>query len=143
VSIIHKHYSRYGKTKLYLYIALHYSLHIFIKDRKKEKIMSFLNIAFPVASAMPVAEVALSSIISSARPLLGIGILATMLIVFKPIIVGMLRAALLVLQPKLTRDEKSAKRNLRNVLTIRRIANDLDNSSPSMAAELRALAARG
>jgi hypothetical protein len=105
--------------------------------------MNFLNIAFPVASAMPVAEVALSSIIASARPLLGIGILTTMLIVFKPLIVGILRAALLLLQPKLTRDEKTAKRNLRNILTIRRIANDLDSSSPSMAAELRALAARG
>jgi hypothetical protein len=143
VSIIHKHYSRYGKTKLYLYIALHYSLHIFIKDRKNEEIMSFLNIAFPVASAMPMAEFALSSIIASARPLLGIGILTTLLVVFKPLIVGMLRAALLLLQPKLSREEKMAKRNLRNILTIRRMANDLDRSSPSMAAELRALAARG
>ena len=105
--------------------------------------MSFLNIAFPATSAMPVAQVALSSIIAAARPLLGLGILTTMLIVFKPIIIGFLRAALLLLQPKLTREEKTAKRNLRNILTIRRIANDLDNSSPSMAAELRALAGRG
>ena len=105
--------------------------------------MSFLNIAFPATSAMPVAQVALSSIIAAARPLLGLGILTTMLIVFKPIIIGFLRAALLLLQPKLTREEKTAKRNLRNILTIRRIANDLDDSSPSMAAELRALAGRG
>lgn len=108
--------------------------------------MSFLTnltIAIPATSAMPMAQVAFSAIIASARPLLGIGILATMLIVFKPLIIGMLRAALLLLQPKLSREEKTAKRNLRNILTIRRIANDLDNSSPSMAAELRALAARG
>lgn len=108
--------------------------------------MSFLTnltIAIPATSAMPMAQVAFSTIIASARPLLGIGILATMLIVFKPLIIGMLRAALLLLQPKLSREEKTAKRNLRNILTIRRIANDLDNSSPSMAAELRALAARG
>ncbi|MES2049460.1 MAG: hypothetical protein V4447_13755 [Pseudomonadota bacterium] len=112
--------------------------------------MSFLTnltIALPATSAMPVAQIAFSSIISAiiaaARPLLGVGILTTTLIVFKPLIVGMLRAALLLLQPKLTREEKTAKRNLRNILTIRRIANDLDNTSPSMAAELRALAARG
>jgi hypothetical protein len=112
-------------------------------DRKKEKIMDSLNIALPLTSAMPAAEVAFSAIIASARPLLGFGILATMLVVFKPLIVGFLRAALLLLQPKLTREEKTAKRNLRNILTIRRIANDLDSSSPSMAAELRALAGRG
>ncbi len=105
--------------------------------------MSFLNIAFPATSAMPVAQIALSSIIASARPLLGFGILTTTLIVFKPLILGMLRACLLLVHPKLSREEKAAKRNLRNILTIRRMANDLDSSSPSMAAELRALAARG
>ena len=105
--------------------------------------MSFLDIAISATSAMPATQVVLNSIIAAARPLLGIGILATMLIVFKPLIVGMLRACLLLLQPKLSREEKTAKRNLRNILTIRRMANDLDSSSPSMAAELRALAARG
>jgi hypothetical protein len=105
--------------------------------------MSFLNIAFPATSAMPVAQFALSSIIASARPLLGLGILTTTLIVFKPLLLGMLRASLLLLHPKLSREEKTAKRNLRNILTIHRMASDLDNSSPSMAAELRAIAARG
>ncbi|MFZ6723198.1 hypothetical protein ACO0LM_17295 [Undibacterium sp. Di26W] len=105
--------------------------------------MSFLNIAFPVASALPVSQLAISTVIGSARPLLGLGILATMLIVFKPLLVGMLRAALLVINPKKSREEKTAGRNLRNMLAIRRIANDLDGTSPNMAAELRALAARG
>ena len=105
--------------------------------------MSFLNIAFPATSALPVAQVALSTIVGAARPLLGLGIAATTLIVFKPLLSGMLQAILLLLHPKLTREQKTAKRNLRNILTIRRMANDLDSSSPSMAAELRALAARG
>ncbi|MFZ6673309.1 hypothetical protein ACO0K3_17305 [Undibacterium sp. Rencai35W] len=105
--------------------------------------MTFLNIAFPVTSAIPVAEMAVSTVIAAARPLLGVGILATMLVVFKPMIAGMLRAALVVLKPRMTREQKSASRNLRNILTIRRIASDLDATSPNMAAELRALAARG
>ncbi len=105
--------------------------------------MTFLNIAFPVASALPVSQIAISAVVASARPLLGLGILATMLIVFKPMLMGMLRAALLVISPKQSREQKTASRNLRNMLTIRRIANDLDRSSPNMAAELRALAARG
>ena len=105
--------------------------------------MSFLSIAFPATSAISVAQTTFSVIVASARPLLGFGILATTLIVFKPLIGGLLRAALLLLQPKLTREEKTAKRNLRNILIIHRMANDVDRSSPSMAAELRALAARG
>jgi hypothetical protein len=105
--------------------------------------MSFLNIAFPATSALPVAQVALSTIVGAARPLLGFGIAATTLIVFKPLLSGMLQAILLLLHPKLTREQKTAKRNLRNILAIQRVANDLDSSSPSMAAELRALSARG
>ncbi|MES2068880.1 MAG: hypothetical protein V4488_00930 [Pseudomonadota bacterium] len=105
--------------------------------------MTFLTIAFPLQSAMPVAEMAVSSVVAAARPLLGMGILATMLVVFKPLIMGLLRAALLVISPRQSKDEKVASRNLRNVLAIHRAARDLDYSSPSMAAELRALAARG
>lgn len=105
--------------------------------------MSFLNIAFPATSALPVAQVAISSLVAAARPLLGFGILATLLVVFKPLLTGVLHAALLVMHPKLTREQKTAGRNLRNMLAIRRIASDLDNTSPNMAAELRALAARG
>lgn len=92
---------------------------------------------------MPVAEMAVSSVVGAARPLLGMGILATMLVVFKPLITGLLRAALLVISPRQTKDEKVASRNLRNMLAIHRVARDLDSSSPSMAAELRALASRG
>lgn len=104
--------------------------------------MSFLNIAFPATSALPLAQVAVSSVIAAARPLLGLGILVTMLVVFKPLLIGMLRAALLLVSPRQTREQKSALRNLRSMLAIRRAANDMDCSSPSMAAELRALAAR-
>ena len=105
--------------------------------------MSFLNIAFPATSALPVAQVAITSIIAAARPLLGLGIIAAMLIIFKPMFTGMLRAALLVIQPRQNREQKTAKRNLRSVMEIHRVARDFDSTSPSMAAELRAMAARG
>lgn len=105
--------------------------------------MTFLNLAFPLQSAVPVAEMAVSSVVGAARPLLGMGILATMLVVFKPLITGLLRAALLLISPRLTKDEKVASRNLRNLLAINNVARDLDSTSPSMAAELRALASRG
>jgi hypothetical protein len=55
----------------------------------------------------------------------------------------MLRALKLAVFPNKTREEKSAMRNLRSMLAVRNIANELDSTSPNMAAELRALAARG
>lgn len=105
--------------------------------------MNFLNIAFPASSALPVAEIAISAIVAAARPLLGLGVLATMLVAFKPLLLGMVRAALLLVHPSKTREQKSALRNLSNLRAIHQVANNLDSSSPAMAAELRALASRG
>ncbi len=102
--------------------------------------MSFLDIA---TSALSIAQNIIDNVKHLAVPLLGLIILATIMIIFRPLITGMLRAVMLLLNPRLTREQKTASRNLRNTLTIRRIANDLDNSSPNMAAELRALASRG
>jgi hypothetical protein len=104
--------------------------------------MSFLNIAIPVQGALPAAELAFSTLVASARPLLGMGILATMAVVFKPLLLGVLRAATLVVHPRLSKEERIAKQNARNLAAINRAARDLDNSSPAMAAELRALVAR-
>jgi hypothetical protein len=84
---------------------------------------------------------AVTTVVGNARPLLGMGIAATSLVVFKPLLSGMLRAALLMLSPRQSKDEQLASRNLRNILAIKRAANDFD--SPSMNAELQALAARG
>ncbi len=104
--------------------------------------MSFLTIAFPAVSALPVSQAAVSAVVMNARPLLGLGILATMLYVFKPLLAGMLRAAVLAIVPNKTREEKSALRTLRTVLTLRRMANQAAEFSPGMAAELNAMAAR-
>lgn len=105
--------------------------------------MIFLNIAIPATSTLPVAQAAFATVVAAIRPLLGLGILATMLVVFKPLLAGMLRAALLLVHPRQNREQKEAARNLRNALTISRFAREFDESAPGMAAELRALAARG
>ena len=97
--------------------------------------MSFLSLA------LPAVEVAINTIASVARPLLGLGILATVLVVFRPLITGVWRAVLVLLQPKLSREERAAQRHLRTMRAIQRASN-VDSSSPSMSAELRALASR-
>lgn len=104
--------------------------------------MMFLNIAFPAGSALSVAQFAISGLAAAARPLLGLGILATMLLVFRPILSGLLRATWLSIFPKLSREERAARRTLRTAMTLNRIARDTDACSPAMAAELRAMAGR-
>lgn len=83
------------------------------------------------------------SILAIARPALSIGLLVTIAMIFKPLLVGLLRAALLVLQPRVSYDERSSRRTLSSVLMLNRMANDLDLSQPSLAAEMRLLASRG
>ncbi|MGH8806913.1 MAG: hypothetical protein ACREX0_03410 [Noviherbaspirillum sp.] len=98
--------------------------------------MSVLSLAFPV-------EVLAANAITVARPLLGLGVVAALLVVFKPLLVGLLRAALLVIKPRQSLEERSALARLRGIMMINRMARDLDASQPSLANELRAIASRG
>ncbi len=65
---------------------------------------------------------------------------ALLLLVFRPLLVGLLRAALLVVRPRLSRDERLARANMHD----RRVLAQMiaASSGPSHAAELRAIAAR-
>ena len=90
--------------------------------------MSILAITFPAGAA---------------RSLIGLGIFVTLLMLFKPMIVGMLRAALLLVAPRKSLEQRQADNNMQSVLMLNRMARELDLSQPSLAAELRLLAARG
>jgi hypothetical protein len=97
--------------------------------------MSVLSIAFPV-------EAIAANALAVARPLLGLGILAALMVVFKPLLVGLLRAALLVIKPRKSLEERSQRSMLQSVLMLNRMARDLDRVQPSLANELRAIASR-
>jgi hypothetical protein len=101
--------------------------------------MHFLSIAFPAEVAIPVAK----AFAGLARPLAGLTILAALLMLFKPLIVGILHAALLVIKPRKSLQERKARSNVQAVRTLNRMARDLDSSQPNLAAELRMLASRG
>ena len=66
--------------------------------------------------------------------------LAALLVVFRPLLLGIVRAALLVVFPKFSRDELQRRAHMRDVALVERII--ASSSSPSDAAELRAMAAR-
>jgi hypothetical protein len=97
--------------------------------------MSVLSLAFP-------AEAIAANALAIARPLLGLGVLAALMVVFKPLLVGMLRAALLVIKPRKSLEERSQRSMLQSVLMLNRMARDFDAVQPSLANELRAIASR-
>lgn len=104
--------------------------------------MSILTIAFPAEAAFPAFQVVAANAMSIARPLLGLGVLAALLVVFKPLLVGLLRAALLVIKPRKSLEERSARSIMRSVLMINSMARDLECTHPSLANELRSIASR-
>jgi len=94
--------------------------------------MSFLNVATP--AAIEFADLAM--------PLLAVSIVGTIFLVFEPLLTGLLRAAILVVKPRQTRDERRARTTLLSMLTLNRMADEADGRDPALAAELRSIAAR-
>jgi hypothetical protein len=109
----------------------------------KEKVMSILSIAFPASVAIPAAETFVATTVTMARPLLGLSAVAVLAVIFKPLLIGLLRAALLVLKPRQSLEERELRRTRKGVLMLNRMARDLNDTQPGLAAELRWLASRG
>lgn len=104
--------------------------------------MSILTIAFPAEAALPAFQAFAANAISIARPLLGLGVLAAVLLAFKPLLVGLMRAALLIVKPRRSLEERNSRSILKSVMMINSMARDLDQTHPSLANELRSIASR-
>lgn len=63
-------------------------------------------------------------------------------ILFRPMIRGVALAALLVVKPRLTKEQRLQRRQMQDDAAMKRMMNS-SKISPSEAAELRAMAARG
>jgi hypothetical protein len=74
------------------------------------------------------------------RGLFSVAAVAGLLVFFKPLLVGIARALYLVVRPRLTKEERLARRHMRDAQMLQRMINS--SHGPSHAAELRALAAR-
>lgn len=101
--------------------------------------MSFLSIVFPLEAAASFAGVA----IGAARPLIGVSLFATLLLVFKPLLKGLLQAAVLTMAPRKSLEERRNAAKLRGVAMLNSMACKYDRSQPNLAAELRQIASRG
>ena len=108
--------------------------------------MSILTLAYPVQAAISLAQTFSSSVVLALRSVLGIGILGVVTVfvmVFKPLIVGFLRAVHLVIQPRISAQQRQLLQRLEGVQLLNQLAKDVDATQPNLAAEMRYLAARG
>ncbi|KQV90065.1 hypothetical protein ASD15_25680 [Massilia sp. Root351] len=81
------------------------------------------------------------SIMEAVQILLGAVLALAMLLLFKPLLRGIARALLLVVKPKLSKEERLQRRLMKDAMMLNRMLNSME-SAPSHAAELRAMAAR-
>ncbi|KQW89996.1 hypothetical protein ASC94_19800 [Massilia sp. Root418] len=81
------------------------------------------------------------SIMDAIQILLGAVLALAMLLLFKPLLRGIARALLLVVKPKLTKEERLQRRLMKDAMMLNRMLNAMEDA-PSHAAELRAMAAR-
>ena len=64
-----------------------------------------------------------------------------LLVLFKPLLRGCARAAVLIVKPKLTKEERLQRRQMRDAVMLKRMLNT-GECGASHAAELRAMASR-
>lgn len=100
--------------------------------------MSLLSIAFPLEAAVSFAGVAAGA----ARPLLGVSLFATLLVVFQPLLKGLLQAAILMMAPRKSLEERRFAEKLRGIAMLNSMARSCERSQPNLAAELRQIALR-
>lgn len=105
--------------------------------------MSLLSITAPVDAALPASQAFVVQVLMMARPAAGLGVLAVLLYLFRPLLVGLLRAAVLVVRPWVSVAQDTLRRNMKAAAQMNRMAQDIDSTHPSLAAELRFIAIRG
>ena len=104
--------------------------------------MYILSLAIPAQIAAPAVKFLASNAVSVARPALGLGIIAALLLVFKPLLTGLLRAALFVVKPRALLEEHSAQVCAQSAVMFDGMARQQEGR-PGFTPELHFLASRG
>lgn len=81
------------------------------------------------------------SFITAIQLALAAVVTAGLLVLFKPLLRGCARAAVLIVKPKLTKEERLQRRQMRDAMMLKRMLNTSECGA-SHAAELRAMASR-
>ena len=97
-------------------------------------LLSFVQAALaPVLGIAPLGAV---------KILLGLTLLAAVLGLFKPLLLGIARALVLVVKPRLSKEQRQARRQMKDTMMRERLLRAMEGSSSSQAADLRALESR-
>jgi len=104
--------------------------------------MSLFALALPAETVLLDLSVLFSTAVAAVRPLLGLGAIAALGVYFKPLLSGILRAALLLIKPRRSLEQRIARQEIIGRKLARQMANDQAGSQPNLAAELRGLAGR-
>lgn len=94
------------------------------------------SLSSQAAVALPALLAIIGLIYSPARPLIVVGVAAALLMLFKPLVFGVIRAALLSLTTTQKRFDVA-----RSAYALNRLANEVAETQPNLASELRLLAA--
>jgi len=81
------------------------------------------------------------SLFAAVKLALVIAVSGGLLVLFQPLLRGCLRAAVLVVKPKLSKEQRLQRRQMRDAMLLKRMLNRSE-CDPSHAAELRAMASR-
>jgi hypothetical protein len=94
--------------------------------------VSFTASLFQTSANVPVMPVI--------RGIIGLSAFIAVAMFFKPLLTGIARALVLIVRPPLSKQERVARRQLRDARLMQRMINS--SQGPSHAAELRAMMAR-
>jgi hypothetical protein len=119
------------------------SVHILQRNIGQPELeMNFLTIGIPFEAAVPMANSIIGAASSASRPLIGLGIFATLLVVLKPLLTGLLHSALRKLAAGESAEEQCSKTRMDDRQAIDRFARSVRDQHPSLAAELQCIASR-
>ena len=116
-----------------LYVAPHYS-----GANNKNLYWNFMSIILSTVQAAlaPVLDV---SILGAVQTLLGMTFCVALLVLFKPLLLGIARALMLLVKPRLSKEQRLARRQMKDAMILNRMLRSMDGSASSQAADLRAL----
>lgn len=110
--------------------------------RQLEFDMNFLTIGIPFEAAVPLANSVIGAASTMSRPLLGLGVFATLLVLLKPLVAALYQGSLHVAAVSKLIEERHSQVRMDDRLAIDRYARSIQNQQPTLAAELRSIASR-
>lgn len=103
--------------------------------------MSLFSIAvLPMQTMLPAAETLAGTAATFVRPVVGLSAMLAFVMVFRPLLTGLLRAAVLVVKPRPSLEERAARRRSQRTRIFLRMADRFDTNQPNQAAEFRNMA---